>query len=158
MANHFHTKTKFKCCNKIDEMWLECIVIFNQEEMLSDFHKNLGKRKEEFFSFIFLMTTNIIELSRGEICVANFIPACEWSESRQQILANNSTPLCYSKKIRYSAIFWVRIPSQMGGHNSPFYFTTPDIIEVKIHHRQTDGQTDKCFDTIYGCMLIFSLE
>ena len=32
------------------------------------------------------------------------------------------------------------------------YFASPEIIEVKIGNRQTD----KFFDTIYGCVLIFS--
>ena len=39
---------------------------------------------------------------------------------------------------------------------SPFYFASPKIIMVKICHRQTDGQTDKFFDTIYWCVWVFS--
>ena len=35
-----------------------------------------------------------------------------------QILANNSTPLCYSKKTRYSAITRVRVPSRIKGYDS----------------------------------------
>ena len=36
------------------------------------------------------------------------------------------------------------------------YFASPEIIEVKIRYRQTDRQTDKFFDTIYGGVWIFS--
>ena len=37
---------------------------------------------------------------------------------------------------------------------SPFCFSSPEIIGVKFGNRQTD----KFFDTIYGCMWIFSLS
>ena len=35
-----------------------------------------------------------------------------------------------------------------------FYFASPEMIEVKIHHRQTD----KILDTIYGCVCGFFLQ
>ena len=37
---------------------------------------------------------------------------------------------------------------------SPFYFASPEIIEVEICYRQTD----KFYDTIYGCVWIFSFN
>ena len=61
-----------------------------------------------------------LKLSRGEVCVAIFIPP-----------ANNASLGSYLSQNDYF------------GQNQA-------IIEVKISNRQTDRQTDKFFDTIYG--------
>ena len=46
---------------------------------------------------------------------------CDYRSSGwDQILANNLTPLRYSKKNRYSAIPRVQTPSQIGGYKSSF--------------------------------------
>ena len=41
---------------------------------------------------------------------------------------------------------------------SPFCSASPEIIGVKVCNRQTDRQTDKFFDTIYGGIWIFSFS
>ena len=41
---------------------------------------------------------------------------------------------------------------------APFCFSSPQIIGVKVYHRQTNRQTNKFFDTIYGGMWIFSFS
>jgi hypothetical protein len=40
---------------------------------------------------VFGKVKNCKKLSRGEICVANFIPPCEWCESKRAISARFGT-------------------------------------------------------------------
>ena len=72
------------------------------------------------------------KLSSGEICVANFIPPCEWWKS--------------------GSIFVLKI--QLQPKNTVWISRSKKIIT----DRQTDRQTDKFFNTIYRGMLIFSFN
>ena len=62
-------------------------------------------------------------------------------------------PAPWREKKIWDHLFWQRYPQK---NFSSFYFASRETIEVEIRYRQTDRQTDKLFDTIYGCVWIFS--
>ena len=72
--------------------------------------------------------------------VSHLGPVFWWRDGGTPKLILNSKNDCFKA-------IWQRHPRK---NFSPFYFTSPDIIEVKICYIQTDGQTDKFFNTIYG--------
>ena len=109
-----------------------------------------------------LLAFNNIKLSRGEICVANFIPPANGAnyflpkshklaviKEKQAYKNSSGSKICkllfkwFLVLVRWKITFF-----------SPFCLASPELIVFKVDHRQKD----KFFDTIYGGMWIFSFS
>ena len=89
------------------------------------------------------MTQNLYKLSRGEICLANFIPPANGVSVGSYLVKNGlfcqkgqtKTALPHKSANFLYTRFWALL------NFSPFYFASPEIIEVEICYIQTNSLT-----------------
>ena len=84
------------------------------------------------------------KLSRGEICLANFIHPCKWGESGKLFPAKKLTKTALAAKVAnfFSNGFWFWF-DERSNNFSPFCFASPEIIGDEFGNRRTDRHTDR---------------